>query len=45
MINETYFKHFPTLESDRLLLRKLELTDALEVLSIRSDESVMIYGF
>jgi ribosomal-protein-alanine N-acetyltransferase len=43
MINETYFKHFPTLESDRLLLRKLELTDALEVLSIRSDESVMAY--
>ena len=43
MIDETYFKHFPTLESERLLLRKLELTDAPEIQSIRSDERVMKY--
>lgn len=43
MINEIYFKNFPKLESERLLLRKLELTDAPDVQLIRSDEKVMIY--
>ncbi|CAM4087208.1 GNAT family N-acetyltransferase [Gillisia limnaea] len=43
MINEIYFKNFPELESERLSLRKLELTDAPEVQVIRSDEKVMIY--
>ncbi len=43
MINELYFKDFQILESDRLLLRKLELSDAPEVQLIRSDEKVMMY--
>ena len=43
MINEIYFKDFQCLESDRLLLRKLDLNDASEVQLIRSDEKVMIY--
>ncbi len=43
MINEIYFNHFPNLESERLILRKLELTDASDVQLIRSDEKVMIY--
>jgi ribosomal-protein-alanine N-acetyltransferase len=43
MINEIYFNNFPSLESERLILRKLELTDASEVQLIRSDEKVMIY--
>ncbi len=43
MINKIYFKDFQRLESDRLLLRKLELNDAPEVQLIRSDELVMIY--
>ena len=43
MINEMYFKNFQKLESERLFLRKLELTDAPDVQLIRSDEKVMIY--
>ena len=43
MINKIYFKNFPKLESERLLLRKFELTDATDVQLIRSDEKVMIY--
>ncbi|MFO8145977.1 MAG: GNAT family N-acetyltransferase [Bacteroidota bacterium] len=43
MINEIYFKDFQRLESDRLLLRNLELSDAPEIQLIRSDEKVMIY--
>ncbi|WP_026838867.1 GNAT family N-acetyltransferase [Gillisia sp. JM1] len=43
MINEIYFKNFPKLESERLILRKLKLTDASDVQLIRSDERVMIY--
>lgn len=43
MINEIYFKDFPVLESERLLLRKLNLTDAQELQIIRSDERVMKY--
>ncbi len=43
MINELYFENFPELESHRLILRKLKLTDASDVQLIRSDERVMIY--
>jgi ribosomal-protein-alanine N-acetyltransferase len=43
MINEIYFEDFPELESQRLILRKLKLTDASDVQLIRSDERVMIY--
>lgn len=43
MINLKHFQNFPQLASERLLLRKLELTDAPEVQIIRSDEKVMIY--
>ncbi len=43
MINEKYFDDFPKLETDRLVLRKLELTDAPDVKIIRSDERIMIY--
>lgn len=43
MINDIYFNDFQSLESERLLLRKLELKDAPEVQLIRSDEKVMIY--
>lgn len=43
MINMTYFEKFPHLESDRLLLRKLELKDAQEIRSIRSNEEVMLF--
>lgn len=43
MINEIYFRDFPVLESERLLLRKLNMTDSQEVQSIRSDERVMRY--
>jgi [ribosomal protein S5]-alanine N-acetyltransferase len=43
MINENYFIEFPILETKRLLLRRLELTDAPEMQKIRSDERVMLY--
>lgn len=43
MINEIYFKGFPVLESERLLLRKLNMTDSQELQIIRSDERVMKY--
>lgn len=41
MINEIYFEDFPDLETERLHLRKLRLTDAKEMQAIRSDERVM----
>jgi len=43
MLNDHYFKEFPELESQRLLLRPLSLSDAAEVQVIRSDERVMLY--
>lgn len=43
MLNDKYFTDFPELESQRLFLRPLNLTDALEVQIIRSDERVMVY--
>ncbi len=42
-MNEINFNPFPVLETDRLLLRRLELTDAPEVLFLRSDEEVLRY--
>ena len=44
MITETdksIFKSFPELESDRLLFRKILLSDAKDILLIRSDDDVM----
>jgi len=41
MIEERYFEEFPTLETPRLLLRKLSLEDATYFQQIRSDERVM----
>lgn len=43
MINEKYFDEFPQLKSQRLILRKLTLTDVPEVQMIRSNEAVMKY--
>ena len=43
MLNDHYFNAFPELESQRLLLRQLKLSDAAEVQGIRSDERVMLY--
>lgn len=43
MLNDLYFEDFPELESQRLLLRQLNLSDASEVQGIRSDERVMVY--
>ena len=43
MINDIYFENFPVLETERLILRKLEFTDASDLQLIRSDERVMIY--
>ena len=40
---EPVFFPFPEIRTARLLLRRLEKTDALEILSMRSDESVMKY--
>jgi ribosomal-protein-alanine N-acetyltransferase len=43
MINKDYFEEFPKLETPRLILRKQEFSDAVEVKQIRSDERVMLY--
>ena len=43
MLNDHYFNEFPELESQRLLLRPLSLSDAPEVQVMRSDERVMLY--
>jgi len=43
MLNDQYFKEFPELESQRLLLRQLKLSDAQDIQIIRSDERVMVY--
>ena len=40
-INKNIFKEFPALESDRLLFRKIVLSDAKDLLLIRSDDDVM----
>ena len=41
MIAEKYFDEFPHLETERLLLRKLELSDAKEIYATRSHPVVM----
>ena len=41
MINKRYFKEFPVLKTDRLILRKFTLDDAKDVQAIRSDQKVM----
>jgi ribosomal-protein-alanine N-acetyltransferase len=43
MLNDHYFKEFPELESQRLLLRALKLSDAPNIQIMRSDERVMLY--
>lgn len=40
---EPVFSPFPELRTQRLLLRRIEKTDAPQILSIRGDESVMQY--
>jgi ribosomal-protein-alanine N-acetyltransferase len=40
-INKSIFKTFPEFESDRLLFRKILLSDAKDILLIRSDDDVM----
>lgn len=37
------FQPFPTLETERLLLRKLEPSDALQILKMRGNEEAMAY--
>ena len=41
MINEKFFKTFPQLETERLILRKQNVADAKDLQEIRSDERVM----
>ena len=43
MINQKYFEKFPQLQTERLLLRKLELKDAAHLQKIRSNDLVMAY--
>jgi ribosomal-protein-alanine N-acetyltransferase len=43
MINDKYFNEFPNLESERLRLRKIDLSDASELQKIRSHAEVMKY--
>jgi len=42
-INKSIFKSFPELECDRLLFRKILLSDAKDILLIRSNDDVMRY--
>jgi len=43
MIDQVFFDNFPTFETERLLLRKLDIEDAISMQKIRSDERVMLY--
>lgn len=43
MIAEHYFDEFPTLETERLVLKKIELNDAKDIQAIRSDQQVMTF--
>jgi len=40
-INQSIFKSFPEFESERLLFRKILLSDAKDLFSIRTDDDVM----
>jgi ribosomal-protein-alanine N-acetyltransferase len=42
-MNQPDFSNFPTLETDRLLLRRLSLDDAQEIYLLRSDTEVAIH--
>ncbi len=41
MINDIYFDHFPTLESERLIFRKQTLDDAVHLQYLRNNDQVM----
>jgi len=43
MINDSFFSMYPKLESDRLILRALTLTDAKDIYDIRTNDEVMTY--
>ena len=43
MINDIHFEHFPHLESERLIFRRFELKDAIDIQLIRSNDAVMKY--
>ncbi len=43
MINDIYFDKFPQLESERLIFRKLDLKDALDIQLIRSNDNVISF--
>lgn len=43
MINDSHFEIFPQLESERLIFRKFNLSDAADIHSVRSNEKVMEY--
>ncbi|MFD0931836.1 hypothetical protein ACFQ0R_04405 [Psychroflexus salinarum] len=43
MLNDQYVEESPELESQRLILRELNLKDAAKVQTILSDERVMVY--
>jgi [ribosomal protein S5]-alanine N-acetyltransferase len=43
MINEKYFEEFPQLKTERLVLRKQELKDAVHLQQLRSNAQVMRY--
>lgn len=41
MLNEIYFEKFPKLKTERLILRKQSLDDAVDLQEVRTDEKVM----
>lgn len=43
MLNDLYFKTYPSLESDRLVLRAIEISDAKDINEIRSNDEVMTF--
>ncbi len=43
MINDIHFENFPNLESERLIFRKFNLNDAVDIQFIRSNDKVMDY--
>jgi len=43
MLSDIPFKNFPHLESERLLFRKFDLNDAVDIQFIRSNDKVMNY--
>lgn len=43
MINDSFFKTYPKLESERLILRALKVSDAKDIFEIRTNDDVMTY--